>query len=131
MDIVRCHILVCGGTGCTSTGSEELIKRLNAELSERNLDKEVRVIKRAVSTLRARARDCGTLRARSIRGLSPRTRGNSRGAYPQGQSRKGLLHRRTRRAKRYIRSVMKFYKSNSVSRFETAASSTRRTSTST
>ncbi|NLG52623.1 MAG: NADH-quinone oxidoreductase subunit NuoF [Clostridiales bacterium] len=45
MDIVRCHILVCGGTGCTSTGSEELIKRLNAELSERNLDKEVRVIK--------------------------------------------------------------------------------------
>ena len=27
MDLFRAHVLVCGGTGCSSSGSAELIKR--------------------------------------------------------------------------------------------------------
>ena len=45
MDIVRSHILVCAGTGCTSSRSEEIIAELEKELIDHNLEKEVRVIK--------------------------------------------------------------------------------------
>ena len=45
MDIVRSHILVCGGTGCTSQHSEKIIEELNVQLVKNKLDKEVRVVK--------------------------------------------------------------------------------------
>ena len=45
MDMVRSHILVCGGTGCTSSHSEQIIEALEAELKEQGLDKEVKVVK--------------------------------------------------------------------------------------
>ena len=45
MDLVRSHILVCGGTGCTSSNSEKIIEELDTALKANNLDKEVRVIK--------------------------------------------------------------------------------------
>ena len=45
MDLVRSHILVCGGTGCTSSSSEKIIEELDIALQANSLDKEVRVIK--------------------------------------------------------------------------------------
>ena len=45
MDIVRSHVLVCGGTGCTSSGSEKIIAALEAELAAQGIDKEVKVVK--------------------------------------------------------------------------------------
>ena len=45
MNIVRSHVLVCGGTGCTSSGSVKLIDRFNQQLAALGLEKEVRVIK--------------------------------------------------------------------------------------
>ena len=42
--MIRSHILVCGGTGCTSNKSPEIVKALNAELQAQGLDKEVKVI---------------------------------------------------------------------------------------
>lgn len=45
MDMVRSHILVCGGTGCTSSHSEQIIEALEAELKLQNLDKEIKVVK--------------------------------------------------------------------------------------
>ena len=45
MAIARTHILVCGGTGCTSSHSQEIIDALNKQLQERDLSKEVQVIK--------------------------------------------------------------------------------------
>jgi NADP-reducing hydrogenase subunit HndC len=45
MELVRSHILVCGGTGCTSSNSEKIIEELQKSLQENNLDKEVRVIR--------------------------------------------------------------------------------------
>ncbi len=45
MEIFRSHVLVCGGTGCTSSGSVKLVDRLNDQLGELGLDKEVKVIK--------------------------------------------------------------------------------------
>ena len=45
MDIVRSHILVCGGTGCTSQRSEKIIEELNVQLAKNKLDKEVRVVR--------------------------------------------------------------------------------------
>ncbi|MDP4108974.1 MAG: NADH-quinone oxidoreductase subunit NuoF [Bacillota bacterium] len=44
MNMVRSHILVCGGTGCTSSGSQKIIKSLEAELKANGLDNEVKVI---------------------------------------------------------------------------------------
>jgi len=45
MDFARAHILVCGGTGCTSSGSEVIINEFEAKLKEAGLEKEVKVIK--------------------------------------------------------------------------------------
>ncbi|MBQ3134057.1 MAG: NAD(P)H-dependent oxidoreductase subunit E [Clostridia bacterium] len=41
----RKQILVCGGTGCTSSGSKKVIETLNAELVKHGLEKEVLVVK--------------------------------------------------------------------------------------
>ena len=41
----RSHVLVCGGTGCTSSGSEKLITALNEEIEKNGLSNEVQVVK--------------------------------------------------------------------------------------
>ncbi|MCL1835746.1 MAG: NADH-quinone oxidoreductase subunit NuoF [Oscillospiraceae bacterium] len=43
--MVRSHILVCAGTGCTSSRSPEILEALEKELAQQGLDKEVRVVK--------------------------------------------------------------------------------------
>ena len=44
MPIYRSHVLVCGGTGCTSSGSQEVMDAFRKELKARELDKEVLVV---------------------------------------------------------------------------------------
>ncbi len=39
------HVLVCGGTGCTSSNSPRIIERLNAEIAKNGLTDEVEVVK--------------------------------------------------------------------------------------
>ena len=41
----RSHVLVCGGTGCTSSHSAEIIEKLEQELKAKGLENEVKVIK--------------------------------------------------------------------------------------
>ena len=41
----RSHVLVCGGTGCTSSGSDQIIQTLKDELKKHKLQKEVSVVK--------------------------------------------------------------------------------------
>ncbi|MBR6443051.1 MAG: NADH-quinone oxidoreductase subunit NuoF, partial [Clostridia bacterium] len=41
----RSHVLVCGGTGCSSSGSAKLIERFEEQLKEKGLDKEVKVVR--------------------------------------------------------------------------------------
>lgn len=45
MDFARAHVLVCGGTGCTSSGSAVIIEEFEKSLKKNGLDKEVKVIK--------------------------------------------------------------------------------------
>ncbi len=45
MHLVRSHILVCAGTGCTSAQSEKIIESFETHLKEVGLEKEVQVIK--------------------------------------------------------------------------------------
>ena len=45
MDLFRAHVLVCGGTGCSSSGSAELIKRFEEQIAKHGLDKEVKVVR--------------------------------------------------------------------------------------
>ena len=45
MEYFRSHVLVCGGTGCTSSGSETLLKLLEEKLLEHGLDKEIKAIR--------------------------------------------------------------------------------------
>ena len=45
MEIYRAHVLVCGGTGCSSSGSATLIERFNEKIAENGLEKEVKVIR--------------------------------------------------------------------------------------
>ncbi len=40
----RSHVLVCGGTGCTSSGSGEIIKSLQTEIEKQGLKDEVAVV---------------------------------------------------------------------------------------
>ena len=41
----RSHVLVCGGTGCTSSGSEQIVATLEKEIERNGLKDEVKVIK--------------------------------------------------------------------------------------
>ncbi len=41
----RSHVLVCGGTGCTSSGSEKIIEALKNELEKNGLTDEVAIVK--------------------------------------------------------------------------------------
>ncbi len=45
MEIYRAHVLVCGGTGCSSSGSAKLIERFEEKIKENHLEKEVKVIR--------------------------------------------------------------------------------------
>lgn len=45
MELYRSHVLVCGGTGCTSSGSQKVIDELETQLKEQGIDKEVMVVK--------------------------------------------------------------------------------------
>ncbi len=40
----RSHVLVCGGTGCTSSGSQQIMVKLRDELKNQGLDQEVSVV---------------------------------------------------------------------------------------
>ena len=44
MPIFRSHVLICGGTGCSSSGSSEVIDSFKKELVRRQLDGEVLVV---------------------------------------------------------------------------------------
>ncbi len=41
----RMNVLICGGTGCTSSKSDLIEKEFNRVLEEMGLDKEVNVVK--------------------------------------------------------------------------------------
>ena len=40
----RSHVLVCGGTGCTSSGSQQIMETLKAEIEKNGLSQEVSVV---------------------------------------------------------------------------------------
>lgn len=44
MELYRSHVLVCGGTGCASSGSQQLIEALNNEIERLHLSNEVKVV---------------------------------------------------------------------------------------
>ena len=41
----RLHVLVCGGTGCTSSGSQKIREKLEEEIKRNGLEEEVAVVK--------------------------------------------------------------------------------------
>lgn len=45
MNIYRSQVLVCGGTGCTSSGSLTLIEEFEKQLEKNNLTNEVKIVK--------------------------------------------------------------------------------------
>ena len=45
MDLIRSHVMVCGGTGCTSSNSGAIISEFEKQLVEKGLDKEVKVVR--------------------------------------------------------------------------------------
>ena len=42
--MIRTHVLICGGTGCTSSNSLKIQEAMNAELIARGLENEVKVV---------------------------------------------------------------------------------------
>ena len=40
----RSHVLVCGGTGCTSSGSPKIMEALHNEIKKQGLEEEVAVV---------------------------------------------------------------------------------------
>ena len=45
MDLARGHVLVCGGTGCTSSNSQKIIEEFEANLAAKGLQDEIKVIR--------------------------------------------------------------------------------------
>lgn len=45
MQIYRSHVLICGGTGCTSSGSQKLMEAFEKHIKEAGLENEVKVVK--------------------------------------------------------------------------------------
>jgi NADP-reducing hydrogenase subunit HndC len=45
MELVRSHVLVCSGTGCTSADSLKIIEEFENQIKNKSLDKEVKVVK--------------------------------------------------------------------------------------
>ena len=45
MNLVRSHVLICGGTGCTSSGSHKLMEHFEKALKDKGLEEEVKVIR--------------------------------------------------------------------------------------
>ena len=45
MDLFRAHVLVCGGTGCCSSGAMALIKRFEEQVAANGLEKEVKIVR--------------------------------------------------------------------------------------
>ncbi|MHC1720603.1 MAG: NADH-quinone oxidoreductase subunit NuoF [Clostridiaceae bacterium] len=45
MEFYRSQVLICGGTGCTSSGSMDILAALNSELAKKGLEKEIEVIR--------------------------------------------------------------------------------------
>ncbi|WP_026895550.1 NADH-quinone oxidoreductase subunit NuoF [Clostridiisalibacter paucivorans] len=45
MDFYRSHVLICRGTGCTSSSSDKIESKLQEKLIEKGLDKEVKVVR--------------------------------------------------------------------------------------
>ncbi len=44
MEFYRAHVLICGGTGCTSSNSDKIRQEFIAQLDKNNLDKEVKIV---------------------------------------------------------------------------------------
>ena len=42
---IRADVLVCGGTACTASGSQEVMKRLREEIAKKGLSEEINVVK--------------------------------------------------------------------------------------
>ncbi|NLP15332.1 MAG: NADH-quinone oxidoreductase subunit NuoF [Clostridium sp.] len=45
MQLYRAHVLVCGGTGCTSSNSEKIISELETQIKAKGLENEVKVVR--------------------------------------------------------------------------------------
>ena len=45
MSHIRCNVMVCTGTGCSSSESPKIIEAFERELKKARMDQEVRVVK--------------------------------------------------------------------------------------
>ncbi len=45
MDFYRAQVLCCGGTGCTSSGSSEIIERFEEQVAKNGLEKEIKIVR--------------------------------------------------------------------------------------
>ena len=52
----RAHVLVCGGTGCTSSNSHKIIERFEQLVAQNGLSQEVKVVRTGCFGLCERAR---------------------------------------------------------------------------
>ncbi len=42
--MIRAHVLICGGTGCTSSGSNKIIEAFNENIKANGLEEEIKVV---------------------------------------------------------------------------------------
>ena len=45
MDLIRSHVMVCGGTNCSSSASGEIIREFERQIAEKGLEKEIKVVR--------------------------------------------------------------------------------------
>ena len=47
-NLYRAHVLICGGTGCSSSGSEKIQAEFEAQLKNNSLENEIKLVKTAM-----------------------------------------------------------------------------------
>jgi len=45
MPFYRSHVLICGGTGCTSNNSDAVAEKFSDELQKRGLQEEIQIVR--------------------------------------------------------------------------------------
>ena len=45
MDLIRSHVMVCGGTNCSSSASGEIIREFERQIADKGLEKEIKVVR--------------------------------------------------------------------------------------
>ena len=72
--MIRAHVLICGGTGCTSSGSQSIQEAFAANIEANGLTEEVKLLSALFIVIQAQKQNQqGLFLLAKLHSISPRT----------------------------------------------------------